>query len=320
MTIVIPIFPVLQESEVRTGMLFSAKAAVQIFSAPLVATAVDDLGLRPLMLGLAIEVATTLVFALTQDYTIWFGARACQGFASACILSSGFLHVQLAYADDPPALGAAMGTVTTGIISGVVLGPPIGGILYGLSTVLPFLLLASLLVVVLVMTAVLSCRMRSTATAPVDDGLHPASPGKRGSTRSKAIKLLSDPRITVVLGALFAANAAISCLEATIGMYATRSLGLDISDVGFLFMVTAIPSVIGAKLAGTLGALAEGKKRWRVAFCGMMLQGGFFAAQAAAFPGVSVVLIEVRQFPHFHTTHYGSIATIGWRKQHSQTS
>lgn len=293
MTIVIPIFPVLQESEVSTGMLFSAKAALQIFSAPLVASAVDDHGLRPLMLGLAIEVASTLVFAFTQDYAIWFGARACQGLASACILSSGFLHVQRAYADDPPALGAAMGTVTTGIISGVVLGPPIGGILYGVSTALPFLLLASLLAIVLIMTVILSCMMSSAATVPADD---PASPeGKRANAHSKAVKLLADSRITVVLGALFVANAAISCLEATIGMYATRSLGLDTSDVGFLFMVTAIPSVIGAKLAGTLGALAQGRKRWRVALGGMLLQGGFFAAQAVAFPGVSVVAVEVRQ-------------------------
>jgi predicted MFS family arabinose efflux permease len=266
------------------------------------------------MLGLAIEVASTLVFAFTQDYTIWFGARACQGFASACILSSGFLHVQLAYADDPPALGAAMGTVTTGIISGVVLGPPIGGILYGLSTSLPFVLLASLLAVVLVMATALSCRMRFAATASAGDSLQPTSPGKRDSTRGKAIRLLSDSRITVVLGALFAANAAISCLEATIGMYATRSLGLDTSDVGFLFMVTAIPSVIGAKLAGTLGALAAGRKRWRVAFGGMILQGGFFAAQAMEVPGVSVVVVEVRQSAQLHTPHCRSVAVIDWQK------
>ena len=95
-------------------MMFSAKAAVQIFSAPLVATVVDDLGLVPLILGLAVEVVTTLVFAFTQDYATWFAARACQGVASACILSSGFLHVQRAYAGDGPALGSAMGTVTTG--------------------------------------------------------------------------------------------------------------------------------------------------------------------------------------------------------------
>lgn len=295
MTIVIPIFPVLKESEVRTGMMFSAKAAVQIFSAPLVATIVDDLGLCPLMLGLAVEVVSTLVFAFTQDYTIWFSARACQGIASACILSSGFLHVQRAYKDDPLAMGAAMGTVTTGIISGVVLGPPLGGILYGLSPPLPFLLLASLLATVLVMTCVLSYMVNSATNIPTDDTLLSNAAGKRGSTRGKALALLSDSQITAVLGALFAANAAISCLEATIGMYATRTLGLDTSDVGFLFMVTAIPSVIGAKLAGTLGALAEGKKRWRVAFGGVLIQGGFFAAQAVAIPRVSVVTVEVRQ-------------------------
>jgi DHA1 family multidrug resistance protein-like MFS transporter len=97
----------------------------------------------------------------------------------------------------------------------------------------------------------------------------------------------------VLLGALFTANAAISCLEATIGMFATRTLGLDTSAVGFLFMVTAIPSVTGAKLAGPLGALADGKKRWRVAFAGMLIQGGFFALQGAPITFVTVVTVEI---------------------------
>ena len=167
--------------------------------------------------------------------------------------------------------------------------------------------LASLLAIVLIMTVILSCMMSSAATVPADDPTPPE--GKRANAHSKAVKLLADSRITVVLGALFAANAAISCLEATIGMYATRSLGLDTSDVGFLFMVTAIPSVIGAKLVGTLGALAQGRKRWRVALGGMLLQGGFFAAQAVAFPGVSVVAVEERQ-PVSHSPQACSITLL----------
>ena len=234
-TIVIPIFPVLQESEVRTAAMFSAKAAVQIVSAPLVATVVDTLGLPLLMLGLAVEVGSVLVFAFTRDYAIWFAARACQGLASACILSSGFLQVQRAYAGDGPALGRAMGTVTTGIISGVVLGPPIGGLLFGLSPALPFLLLAALLATVLLMSCGLRCALRS---APPTAASTPSS-NAGGSTRAKAAGLLADRRVSVILGALFVANAAISCLEATIGMHATRSLRLDTTDVGLLFTVAA---------------------------------------------------------------------------------
>jgi MFS family permease len=196
MTIVIPIFPVLGENELRTGMLFSAKAAAQIFSAPLVATVVDDFGLLPLQIGLIIEVLSTLVFAFTQDYGIWFAARAVQGFASACILSCGFLHVQRAYSGDQQALGAAMGTVTTGIISGVVFGPPIGGILYGISAPLPFLILAALLAIVLALSCALSCALRhlEAGAEATEDG----RPSPAVSTRLKAVGLLSDKRITRV--------------------------------------------------------------------------------------------------------------------------
>jgi len=59
MTVVIPIFPVLNAGTVATGVLFSSKAAVQIFSAPFVAGVVDKWGWRPLKLGLVIEIFTT---------------------------------------------------------------------------------------------------------------------------------------------------------------------------------------------------------------------------------------------------------------------
>ena len=58
MTIVIPIFPVLGAGTVQTGLLFSAKACVQVISAPVVATFVDKQGLRPMIAGLCIEVRT----------------------------------------------------------------------------------------------------------------------------------------------------------------------------------------------------------------------------------------------------------------------
>ena len=130
MTLVIPIFPKLGVSKFQVGVLFSAKAAVQILSSPLVARVVDGHGLKPLMAGLLVELVSSLGFTLSDGYSFWFGMRALQGLASAAILSSGFLHVQQLHAGDSNALGSAMGTVTTGIISGVMAGPPLGGVLY----------------------------------------------------------------------------------------------------------------------------------------------------------------------------------------------
>ena len=51
--------------------------------------------------------------------------------------------------------------------------------------------------------------------------------------------------------------------------------------------------MLGAKLAGSLGGLSDGRKRWRVALVGLIVQGGFFACQSMDLPGVSLVTVQV---------------------------
>merc|ERR1711871_1340075 len=139
MTLVIPIFPQLDRSETEIGSLFSAKAALQVLSAPLVARYIDSFELEPLIFGLFIEAVSNIVFSLTDNYWWWFGARAVQGIASSAILSSGFLHIQRVCGSDHDKIGTSMSIVTTGIISGVTVGPPLGGLLYSMSPATPFL-------------------------------------------------------------------------------------------------------------------------------------------------------------------------------------
>ena len=272
MTVVIPIFPVLGAGEQMTGILFSSKAAVQIFSAPFVASVIDRYGFYPLVFGLAIEIGTTLVFSVTQSYGIWLCCRATQGFASACIISTGFLQVQQVHAGDNVALGRAMGIVTTGIISGVVVAPAVGGILYGIWRPLPFFAISALAGVVMLSTIALARSQRRALAASGEGNIPPIGGG--GSAWSKARGLCYDWQILLVLGALFSANAAISCLEATIGIYAEAAMGLDASEVGFIWLLAAIPSVTGAKISGGLG---QRFGRRRVILAGMLVQGVFFA-------------------------------------------
>ena len=75
LTLAVPIFPQLGASESKTGVLFASKAMCQVISSPIVARYVDSYELEPLVLGLAIEALSTLVFAFTQDYGWWFFAR-----------------------------------------------------------------------------------------------------------------------------------------------------------------------------------------------------------------------------------------------------
>jgi len=101
MTIVIPIFPsaLPAKSSFEIGVLFSSKAACQLLAAPFVASIVDGWGTLPIIIGLAVECISTVLFALTTGYEVWFAARAVQGIASSLVLSSGFLHVQHLFAE-----------------------------------------------------------------------------------------------------------------------------------------------------------------------------------------------------------------------------
>lgn len=243
MTVAVPIFPELGASTFATGALFSAKAALQIVSSPFVAMFVDSAGLSLLLIGVLVESLSTLVFAFTDSYGWWFGARAVQGVASALILASGFLHVQQLHQGNQKAVGVAMGIVTTGIIGGVTVGPPMGGILYDISTGLPFFVTAGLIGVTFL------CAMGYYCTLAPQQPSKQAEEPQGESVAGVACDLLRDKHIASTLVAVFIANAAISCLESTLGNFLERHMGFSSTGTGLIYVVTAVPSVVAAKLA-----------------------------------------------------------------------
>jgi len=291
MTIVIPIFPSLGVSEVEVGLLFSAKAAVQVLFSPVVARVVDGHGLKPLMAGLFVELVSSLGFTASTSYPFWFVMRAIQGLASAAILSSGFLHVQQLHEGDNDALGNAMGTVITGIISGVLLGPPIGGVLFELGDTVPFFFNAGFVALAMVCTLAYD-RKRTRAAEPAKEvqdngnGEEVLTSRLTVMTTNKVGKLLRDKHVLVILFALMFANAAISCLEATCGLFLEEELGLKPSEVGLMYMVTAFPSVCGSKIGGWLGNRFG---RWKIIMFGMVIQGAFYALGPKDHLGVVAV-------------------------------
>eukprot|EP00658_Telonema_sp_P-2_P011294 TRINITY_DN14287_c0_g1_i2.p1 TRINITY_DN14287_c0_g1~~TRINITY_DN14287_c0_g1_i2.p1 ORF type:complete len:176 (+),score=39.85 TRINITY_DN14287_c0_g1_i2:222-749(+) len=78
----------------------------------------------------------------------------------------------------------------------------------------------------------------------------------------------------VTLVALFAANAAISCLESTFGLFMEHEFHLSPGMVGLMYMPGAVASVLAAKFSGILG---NKYGRWKVVMLGMVIQGSFFA-------------------------------------------
>ena len=114
---------------------------------------------------------------------------------------------------------------------------------------------------------------RSTQLSPLrnsnSSSLRSSAQETNEEFKSKLKKLLYDPNITVTLLSLFCANAAISCLEATFGLYMDKQFGFTVEQIGMLYIIGAVPSVIGSKIAGDLG---NKHGRWKVVWVGMVMQ------------------------------------------------
>jgi MFS family permease len=292
LTIAVPIFPQLGKSDFQTGLLFSTKAILQVLSAPIVARYIDGYELEPLVLGLLIQAVSTLVFAFTQDYYWWCLARGISGISSSMIISAGFLHIQRRWASDNEGMGVAMSVVTTGIITGVTFGPPIGGLLYGINHGLPFFFMIGLI-------ACAGCTaltlFRRLAASSINNKLLSAAKeiDAPGVYRTKLFKLITDKHIVVTLLALFFANAAIACMEATFGNYMEDEFGFTVQQIGFLYVIAAAPSVIGSKIAGPLG---NKHGRHNIVFYGMFICGAFYALGPKTILWVEIVSLVMLGF------------------------
>ena len=232
LTIAIPIFPELkecQDSDFLTGVLFSAKAVMQILCSPIVSCFVDAHTLELLLGGMLVEGSATLIFMLTDSYALWLVGRATQGVASAAILTSAFAFLQQAYNDDR-VRGKVMGAATTGIICGVMVGPPIGGLLYEVWKPAPFAIAMGLCATAGLGVASLRGRRPATTRQGANTAvLEPRTPEQAGGAMAK--RMLADRHIVAALGALFVANAAISCLEASVGNFLKDEYGMTTAQV-----------------------------------------------------------------------------------------
>mmetsp|Transcript_36538 Transcript_36538/g.73665 ORF Transcript_36538/g.73665 Transcript_36538/m.73665 type:complete len:522 (+) Transcript_36538:95-1660(+) len=268
MTMVIPIFPLLNKSNMLIGALFAAKAMCQIAFSPLMARFVDRHEKSMIVCGLALEALSVSVFAFTSSYGVWFFARALSGVASAAIISAGLAHLNKRYGD-VERRAVAMGLATTGIVGGVCLGPLLGGALYEAFPSLPFALLAGLQILVAAYAVAALPKLEARKAAIAD--------------RATIADMLREADVLRPLGALVAANAAISCLESTIARHLTYTFGLTTGQIGAMFLLVSVPSCVMSGFAGPLGNRFGRTVLLRV---GLVVQGFFTALGPKTSSGV----------------------------------
>ncbi|XP_077468624.1 putative vesicular acetylcholine transporter-B [Stigmatopora argus] len=301
--------------ELQIGVLFASKAIVQLLVNPLSGTFIDRVGYDvPLVIGLAVMFASTLTFALAESYGSLLAARGIQGVGSAFADTSGLALIADRFAGEAErskALGVALAFISFGSLA----APPFGGVLYQFAgRRVPFLVLAAVCLAdgVACLLVLEPFSRRERANMPVGTPIH---------------RLMLDPYVAVVAGALAICNIPLAFLEPTVAEWMERSMGASRWQIGMTWFPAFFPHVLGVyltvKLAakyphlqwfyGAVGMVCIGASsctvpacrtfgQLMVPLCGICL--GIALVDTALLPTLAF-LVDVR-----HVSVYGSVYAI----------
>jgi DHA1 family solute carrier family 18 vesicular amine transporter 1/2 len=237
-------------SPTTIGLLFSSFGVTLLCVSIPMGTVSDRVGRRrPLVGGLIVLSAATLLFAVADGLPWLFAARLLQGAADAITWVVGLALLADVY--EPAERGRATGIVMSGTGFGFMIGPSLGGWLYELGGMrLPF-------VTVAVMAAV-----GAMAFARLD------LPSRQLRDERVTVRaIVRAPAVAACAAAVVAGAATISMLEPVVALQ-LASLGIKPGRIGIVFGVAAAASMI---LHPIYGRLAD---RWgarRLTLWGLVL-------------------------------------------------
>nr|XP_060624984.1 vesicular acetylcholine transporter [Anolis sagrei ordinatus] len=222
-----------ENEDIKIGVLFASKAILQLLVNPLSGTFIDRVGYAiPLLIGLAVMFLSTLTFAFAENYGTLFAARSLQGLGSAFADTSGIALIADKYPEESER-NRALGIALAFISFGSLVAPPFGGILYQFAGKrMPFLVLAtiSLLDGVLLLLTIKPFSDRARENMPVGTPIH---------------RLMVDPYIAVVAGALTTCNIPLAFLEPTIANWMKKTMDANEWEMGLTWLPAFFPHVLG---------------------------------------------------------------------------
>ncbi|XDV43902.1 hypothetical protein PO909_012291 [Leuciscus waleckii] len=219
--------------DIQIGVLFASKAILQLLVNPFTGTFIDRVGYDiPLLIGLLVMFVSTCIFAFAENYWTLFCARSLQGFGSA-------------FADTS---------------FGSLVAPPFGGILYEFAGKrVPFIVLACVCLAdsVLVLTVIKPFSNRTRENMPVGTPIH---------------RLMIDPYIAVVAGALTVCNIPLAFLEPTISRWMENTMNASEWEMGLVWLPAFLPHVLGVYVTVRLAAKFP-DMQWFYGALGMVIIG-----------------------------------------------
>ncbi|XP_078387172.1 putative vesicular acetylcholine transporter-A [Cetorhinus maximus] len=246
--------------DIQIGVLFASKAILQLLANPLTGTFIDRVGCDiPLFIGLTIIFFSTLTFAFGESYAMLFVARSLQGLGSAFADTSGIAMIADKYTEESER-STALGIALAFISFGSLVAPPFGGILYEFAgKSVPFLVLSfvSLLDGILLLTVITPFASRTRENMPQGSPIY---------------KLMIDPYIAVVAGALTTCNIPLAFLEPTISKWMKQTMNASEWQMGLTWLPAFFPHILGVYITVKLAAKYP-NYQWFYGAIGMVIIG-----------------------------------------------
>ncbi|XP_055027240.1 probable vesicular acetylcholine transporter-A [Misgurnus anguillicaudatus] len=246
--------------DVQIGVLFASKAILQLLVNPLTGTFIDRVGYDiPLIIGLSIMFVSTCIFAFAENYATLFAARSLQGLGSAFADTSGLAMIADKFTEEAErsrALGIALAFISFGSLA----APPFGGVLYEFAGKrVPFIVLACICLAdgILCMAVLKPFSSRTRENMPVGSPIY---------------KLMIDPYIAVVAGALTTCNIPLAFLEPTIANWMEETMHSSEWEIGLTWLPAFFPHILGVYITVKLAAQYP-HLQWFYGALGMVIIG-----------------------------------------------
>uniref|UniRef100_A0A4W6F2N9 Solute carrier family 18 member 3b n=1 Tax=Lates calcarifer TaxID=8187 RepID=A0A4W6F2N9_LATCA len=291
--------------DIQIGVLFASKAILQLLVNPLSGTFIDRVGYDiPLLIGLTVMFLSTCIFAVGENYATLFVARSLQGLGSAFADTSGI-------AERSRALGIALAFISFGSL----VAPPFGGVLYEFAgKKVPFIVLACICLAdgFLFLTVIKPFSNRTRENMPVGTPIY---------------RLMIDPYIAVVAGALTVCNIPLAFLEPTIANWMETTMHSSQWEMGLTWLPAFFPHVLGVYITVKLAA-QHPNLQWFYGALGMVIIGASsctvpacktFGQLIAPLCGIcfGIALVDTALLPTLaflvdvrHVSVYGSVYAI----------
>ncbi|XP_030628815.1 putative vesicular acetylcholine transporter-A [Chanos chanos] len=246
--------------DVQIGVLFASKAILQLLVNPLTGTFIDRVGYDiPLLIGLSIMFLSTCMFAFAENYATLFVARSLQGLGSAFADTSGIAMIADKYTEEGER-SRALGIALAFISFGSLVAPPFGGVLYEFAGKrVPFIVLACICFAdgMLCLTVLKPFSSRTRENMPVGTPIY---------------RLMIDPYIAVVAGALTTCNIPLAFLEPTIANWMEETMDASEWQIGLTWLPPFFPHILGVYVTVKLAAQYP-HLQWFYGALGMVIIG-----------------------------------------------